>query len=109
MGKSKHKPNGSSKLIKNVKVVHSAPANASSDKIKKRVHPSTKALMEIKKYQKSTNLVIPKQSFDHVLSWIVQVLGLKDLLSNVFKSVLKGTSRRNLKTSICAAFIAKEG
>ena len=72
MGKSKHKSNGSSKLIKNVKVVHSAPATASSDKIKKRVHPSTKALREIKKYQKSTNLVIPKQSFEHVLRWIVQ-------------------------------------
>ena len=78
MGRSKHKPNlstgGSSKLMNNFKIVDSVPVNASSEseKIKKRVHPSTKALMEIKKYQKSTNLVIPKQSFEHVLCWIVQ-------------------------------------
>ena len=49
-------------------IVFIAKANASQTRRQKRFKPGTRALMEIRQYQKATNLLIRKLPFSRVVS-----------------------------------------
>jgi len=66
---------GSNKMNSNAKSVHKSPEFGQSPR-KRKYRPGTKALREIRKYQKSSDLLIPAMPFSRLIREIVQsVLG----------------------------------
>merc|ERR1711872_1145787 len=66
---------GSNKMNSNAKSVQKSPEFGQSPR-KRKYRPGTKALREIRKYQKSSDLLIPAMPFSRLIREIVQsVLG----------------------------------
>ena len=57
-----------SKAAKGKTIKKSAPASGGvKDKVKRRLKPGTGALREVRKYQRSTALLLPRASFQRVV------------------------------------------
>ncbi|MGH0114528.1 UNVERIFIED_CONTAM: hypothetical protein FKN15_020439, partial [Acipenser sinensis] len=57
----------------------SAPSSVGSPRRRKRFRPGTRALMEIRKYQKSTELLIRKAPFSRLVREVCQSVSSQDL------------------------------
>lgn len=73
------KPSPKKSPLRRVSGPVSAPSSVGSPRRRKRFRPGTRALMEIRKYQKSTELLIRKAPFSRLVREVCQSVSSQDL------------------------------
>ena len=74
---------------------------------KRKYRPGTRALMEIRRYQKSTNLLIPKLPFSRVIREICDKVGLKTPHCLFLNSQILGMSKGDAVSKCCHSGLAR--